>query len=244
MRSVLRLGTAIAIGGALMLATSPAAAQAIEVAINGFAFVPRSVTVQVGDVVSWRNTDGTAHTATADGGAWDTKTIAGGSTSLPVLMSAAGTFPYHCAIHPGMTGTVVVRAVGPVPTPAPTPVPPAPTPVPPAPAPAPTAAPTPVPPVVTTAPGTPSPEPASPAPSAAASPAPSPNPSLSPAPATNLITAASSAPTVAPTGVPRATAPLATAPPTPSGPGAVLAILALAVAGLLGGGAWLLFRRR
>ena len=229
MRSVLRLSMAIAIGGALALAASPAAGQALGVTISGFAFVPRSLTVQVGDAVSWRNADSAAHTATADGGAWDTKAIAGNGTSLPVLMSAAGTFPYHCAIHPGMTGTVVVVAVGPVPTPVPTPVPPAPTPVP---TPAPTPVPTPPAPVLTAAPAAPSPEPASAAP----------NPSASVAPAP--VTLASSVPTFAPTGAPRITAPPGTPPPTPSGPGPVLAIVAVAVAGLLGGVAWLLFRRR
>ena len=238
MRSVLRLGTIIAIGGALILAASPAAAQAVGVTISGFAFVPRSLPVQVGDTVTWRNADGTAHTATADGGTRDTKTIPGGTSSLPVLMTAAGTFPYHCAIHPGMTGTIVVLGAGPAPTPVPTPVPtPAPTPVP-------TPAPTPAPPVVTPAPATPSPEPAAAAPSAAASSAPSASPSLAPSPAPVPVTVASPAPTFAPTGAPRPTAPPGTPPPAPAGPGPVLALLAIAVAGLLGGAAWLLFRRR
>jgi len=34
-----------------------------------------------------------------------------------VSFNSAGTFPYHCAIHPSMTGTVIVSAVSATPAP-------------------------------------------------------------------------------------------------------------------------------
>jgi plastocyanin len=58
--------------------------------------------------VTWTNRDVIAHTSTADGGAWNSGTIAAGGTFSRTFTSA-GSFPYHCAIHPGMIGTVTVQ---------------------------------------------------------------------------------------------------------------------------------------
>ena len=77
--------------------------------ITGFSFSPSSVTVVVGDTVTWTNADAQSHTATADGGAFDTGTI-GGNASKAVTLTTAGTFAYHCTIHPAMTATLVVTA--------------------------------------------------------------------------------------------------------------------------------------
>lgn len=77
--------------------------------IAGFSFSPGSLTVSVGDAVTWTNADAQSHTATSDSGAFDTGTIAG-SASKSVTLTTAGTFPYHCAIHPAMTATLVVQA--------------------------------------------------------------------------------------------------------------------------------------
>lgn len=71
-------------------------------------FSPNPVTVGVGQTVAWRNADVITHTATADGGQFDTGGIAPGSTSNPIAMTAAGTFGYHCSIHPTMVGTITV----------------------------------------------------------------------------------------------------------------------------------------
>jgi hypothetical protein len=81
------------------------------VAISGFAFAPASVSVSVGDSVTWTNGDGVGHTATADDASFDTGTIAGGGSDS-VTFSTAGTFAYHCTIHPAMTGTITVAAAG------------------------------------------------------------------------------------------------------------------------------------
>src|SRR6476659_131644 len=91
-----------------------AADHAVDIA--GFAFSPQSVAVAVGDTVTWSNADAQNHTAPANGGSFDTGTIRGGS-SKSVTFSTAGTFAYHCKIHPSMTGTIVVQgAAGPPPT--------------------------------------------------------------------------------------------------------------------------------
>jgi len=84
----------------------------VTITINGMAgaqsFSPSPGSVKVGQTVAWRNGDSVAHTATADGGAFNTGTIAPGATSSPVTMSAAGSFAYHCSIHPSMVGILTV----------------------------------------------------------------------------------------------------------------------------------------
>jgi plastocyanin len=95
--------------GLFCLASAAFAAEK-DVTIAGFAFSPSTVTVSVGDTVTWTNNDGATHTATADGGQFDTGNISGGGGSDSVTFNSAGTFAYHCQIHSAMTGTVVVRA--------------------------------------------------------------------------------------------------------------------------------------
>jgi len=94
---------------AMGVTAAPVLAADAAVTIEGFAFSPQSVTVNVGDSVTWTNNDGATHTATGSG--FDTGNIAGGA-SQSVTFQSAGTFAYSCSIHPTMTGTVVVRSAG------------------------------------------------------------------------------------------------------------------------------------
>jgi len=49
-----------------------------------------------------------SHTTTSNTNTWNSGTVAPGA-KFSVTFPTAGTFPYHCAIHPGMVGSVVVR---------------------------------------------------------------------------------------------------------------------------------------
>ncbi len=71
-------------------------------------FSPDPVVINVGQTVHWMNGDGFEHTATSDTPGFDVDLPANGSGTH--LFSAAGTFPYHCKIHPTMQGTVIVNA--------------------------------------------------------------------------------------------------------------------------------------
>ncbi|MCK9518795.1 MAG: cupredoxin family copper-binding protein [Dehalococcoidia bacterium] len=77
--------------------------------IQGFAFAPANVAVNVGDSVTWTNSDTVPHTATADDGSFNTGNLNTGASGS-VTFNTAGTFAYFCAIHPSMRGTVVVTA--------------------------------------------------------------------------------------------------------------------------------------
>ena len=76
--------------------------------LTNTAFAPDAADVAVGATVTWTNTDGVAHTSTSDAKGWDSGIVPPGG-QFSVAFPEAGTFHYHCAIHPGMIGTVVVH---------------------------------------------------------------------------------------------------------------------------------------
>jgi plastocyanin len=109
----LRLLPLLALAG-IVLAAAPAAGGAAAQAdadarIVDFDFAPRSLTVDAGTTVTWRNTGQRPHTASDRGGTFDTRPIAPGA-SAEVTFSAPGTYFYFCRINPAkMNGTVVVQ---------------------------------------------------------------------------------------------------------------------------------------
>jgi plastocyanin len=84
-----------------------ATAGTVAATIANFKFSPDSIQAKVGDVVTWTNNDSASHTVTIDSGACDAGTVASGS-SASLVFTVAGTYTYHCSIHPSMKGTVVV----------------------------------------------------------------------------------------------------------------------------------------
>jgi plastocyanin len=79
------------------------------VTIENFAFSPASVTVSVGTTVTWTNKDSATHTVTSlQGNVLNSGNIATGGT-FSFTFNQTGTFDYHCAIHPSMTGKVIVQ---------------------------------------------------------------------------------------------------------------------------------------
>jgi plastocyanin len=95
-------------------ATSPAgggtkARKAASASVNAgdFFFSSASVTIAVGDTVTWHNSGQAPHNATGNNDTFSTGTIDPGSSASHTFNSA-GTFSYICTIHPNMTGTVRV----------------------------------------------------------------------------------------------------------------------------------------
>jgi plastocyanin len=85
------------------------AAASTGVTIVDFDFSPSSVTVNVGDTVTWTNDGPTPHSATSNDGVWDTGIMDAGQSGSHTF-TEAGTFSYICTPHPNMQGTVVVQA--------------------------------------------------------------------------------------------------------------------------------------
>jgi len=91
--------------------TSPSSAPAAsgeQVTIKDFKFAPDSLTVSAGTTVTWTNQDSTQHTVTADDGSFDSGPLAQGGTFTHTF-ETAGTFSYHCNIHPNMKATITVQ---------------------------------------------------------------------------------------------------------------------------------------
>jgi plastocyanin len=88
-------------------ATAQPAASPDTVNIKNFSFSPNPITVRAGVPISVVNDDSVTHTFTANDGAFDTGDI-GGNHRDRVTVERAGTYAYHCKIHPFMTGTVRV----------------------------------------------------------------------------------------------------------------------------------------
>lgn len=82
--------------------------QNMSVSIQGFAFSSSALTVKKGAKVTWTNMDAAPHTVTADNGAFGSATLSQGQ-SFSFTFNTAGSFSYHCAIHPMMKGVVSVE---------------------------------------------------------------------------------------------------------------------------------------
>ena len=84
-----------------------AAAGEVSVEIADFAFSPADITATVGQTITFTNSDSAPHTATLDDDSCGTPNIGNGESN-GLLFTAAGTYPFHCAVHPNMKGTITV----------------------------------------------------------------------------------------------------------------------------------------
>lgn len=110
--AAITVGAEATISPARAPTSAPLARDAAErrVEIDNFTFNPRSLSVAPGTKVTWINQDDVPHTATSsdaprrfNSGPLDTD----GSFSFTFLEK--GTYAYFCAIHPHMTGDVIVK---------------------------------------------------------------------------------------------------------------------------------------
>lgn len=105
-RDALRL-TAAAAAALPVLVTTAQAATTHTVRITNFTFEPATLTIAVGDSVTWINEDTAPHTATADSGAFDTGNLGRGA-SATLTFNGAADYPYFCAVHPRMRANLTV----------------------------------------------------------------------------------------------------------------------------------------
>ena len=80
----------------------------IVIADGSFAFDPESLEVAAGTEVTWVNDDQSApHRIVSEDGSFDSEDLHDEDT-FSHTFDAAGEYPYVCAIHSHMTGTIVV----------------------------------------------------------------------------------------------------------------------------------------
>jgi plastocyanin len=110
-----RWGAVAATAVALVVGISGVASGASKVRMRDGAsasanfFRPGTMRVNKGTRVVWRNAGARPHTTTSNSGAWDSGTLQPGDT-FGRKFRKTGTFRYHCEIHSGMTGKIVVVA--------------------------------------------------------------------------------------------------------------------------------------
>ncbi|KJY36908.1 cupredoxin domain-containing protein [Streptomyces sp. NRRL S-495] len=93
-------------------AASSAPAGAVTVTIKDFKFGPATLTVAPGTKITVTNQDSAGHTLTAiapNAGAFDTGLLEQGKSATITAPTAPGSYPFHCDVHPNMTGTLVVQ---------------------------------------------------------------------------------------------------------------------------------------
>ena len=88
---------------------STAPAPANKVSIANFAFSPATLTIAAGQSVTWSNDDGAPHGLAYKDGMKGTDVLLAGA-SFSRTYDKPGTFDYLCAVHPYMTGKVIVQA--------------------------------------------------------------------------------------------------------------------------------------
>ena len=102
-------------------APSQASANTVQATETGgganFVFVPDTITIKTGDTVTFKNAGKVPHTATADGGSWDSHNLNAGDSFTTPAFTQPGTVTYKCTYHAslGMTGKIIVTgaATGP-----------------------------------------------------------------------------------------------------------------------------------
>ena len=90
-------------------ATTQSAQSAVatnSVNIQNFAFSPAVITIKAGTTVTWTNNDSAMHKIKAD--TFNSGNLSKGDT-FQFTFNTLGTFDYSCAIHPSMTGKIVVE---------------------------------------------------------------------------------------------------------------------------------------
>ena len=95
---------ALAITGA----SQPASLVTKTVSITATAFTPTSRTIATTDAIKWTNKDTKSHQVVANNGSFVSPTIAPGK-SYTHTFNTAGTFNYHDALHPSLTGKIIVN---------------------------------------------------------------------------------------------------------------------------------------
>jgi plastocyanin len=94
------------------VATSPTPTQVVQVKIieknDKYSFDPATVTVPKGAQIVWTNTTDAPHTVTSDTSTFGTTNNLTQNQTFMMIFNTAGTYAYHCEIHPYMKATIIV----------------------------------------------------------------------------------------------------------------------------------------
>ncbi len=95
-------------------ASTSQTARNYNIDIKNFAFSPNTITIKAGDKVTWTNQDSAPHTITSDSnsnsnsGTLNSQTL-DASDTYTYTFNDKRIYNYHCSIHSGMKGTIIVE---------------------------------------------------------------------------------------------------------------------------------------
>ena len=84
----------------------PVVNKTVTITAQNFAFNPNSITINKGDTVVWVNRDSAPHQIAGD---YASSNPLSQGQSFSIKYDSTGTYNYHCAIHPSMTGVIIVK---------------------------------------------------------------------------------------------------------------------------------------
>ncbi|TMD62946.1 MAG: hypothetical protein E6I91_14400 [Chloroflexi bacterium] len=76
-----------------------------------YSFQPATLSIKMGTQVEWQNVSDAPHTVTSDtAGVFGSTSNISKNQTFKFTFTKAGTFPYHCNIHPYMKATITVTS--------------------------------------------------------------------------------------------------------------------------------------
>jgi plastocyanin len=91
-----------------MSAASTEVASGPQIAVEHFMFGPATLTVRVGTTVTWVNHDDDLHAVTSSNGLFSSPGLDTDDV-FSYRFTTPGTYAYFCALHPHMTGMIIVQ---------------------------------------------------------------------------------------------------------------------------------------
>ena len=113
--AAITVAVALAFGLSRSIQARPAAGEQnnssdkYQVKIDNFSFGPSTLIVPVGATVTWTNQDDVPHNVVSTQGKTLKSPVLDTDQKFSYTFTKAGTYPYYCAIHPKMTGKVIVQ---------------------------------------------------------------------------------------------------------------------------------------
>jgi plastocyanin len=97
-------------GGEQPAASGECAGGAVVIRMVDIKFDPEDATARAGQEICWTNEDEIEHNAVAESGADFKSELYGKGETFTTTVEEPGRVEYVCTVHPGMTGTIDVRA--------------------------------------------------------------------------------------------------------------------------------------
>jgi 3',5'-cyclic-AMP phosphodiesterase len=101
--------TAPAASRAVPAASGDAPATATTIKIDNFSFIPPSTTVPAGTTITWVNADDVPHKIVSSDGKFAASPAVDTNDRYAFRFTQPGRYEYFCALHPKMTGVIVVQ---------------------------------------------------------------------------------------------------------------------------------------